>query len=85
MSYSQFIKQCDIQKTASVKPNDYGYLNEVTDRINAERADLALLVMRLVRRMKTARKGEGHASDDAALANSALEYLRSKGLTTPLR
>jgi len=47
--------------------------------------DLALLVMRLARRLKAAREGRGTRAGDDALANQAVEYLRRKGLISPLR
>ncbi len=55
------------------------------DRLNAERHDLALLVSRLIRRMRAARAGDGIAAGDDALEQQCIGYLRRKGLTRPLR
>lgn len=51
----------------------------------SERLDLALLVGRLIRRMRAARTGQGMAAGDDALEQQAIGYLRRKGLTSPLR
>ena len=51
----------------------------------SERRDLALLVGRLIRRMRAARTGEGMAAGDDALEQQCIGYLRRKGLTSPLR
>ncbi len=51
----------------------------------SERLDLALLVGRLIRRMRAARTGEGMAAGDDALEQQCIGYLRRKGLTSPLR
>lgn len=56
------------------------------DRLNSERLDLACLVLRLIRRMRAARVGEGMAAGDDALEQQALGYLQRKGLSaSPLR
>lgn len=56
------------------------------DRLNSDRLDLALMVYRLIRRMRAAREGRGHAAGDEALAAKALDYLQRKGLqASPLR
>lgn len=55
------------------------------DIFRAERLDLALLVGRLIRRMRAARTGEGMAAGDDALEQQCIGYLRRKGLTSPLR
>lgn len=51
----------------------------------SERLDLALLVGRLIRRMRAARTGEGMAAGDDALEQQCIGYLRRKGLASPLR
>lgn len=61
------------------------YSRDDVDRLNAERLDLALLVGRLIHRMRAARDGRGHMAGDVALAEKAVDYLRRKGLTSPLR
>lgn len=55
------------------------------DIFRSERFDLALLVGRLIRRMRAARTGEGIAAGDDALEQQCIGYLRRKGLTSPLR
>jgi len=55
------------------------------DIFRSERLDLALLVGRLIRRMRAARTGEGMAAGDDALEQQCIGYLRRKGLTSPLR
>jgi len=55
------------------------------DRLNSERLDLALLVGRLIHRMRAARDGRGVAAGDEALEQQAIGYLRRKGLISPLR
>lgn len=55
------------------------------DIFRTERIDLALLVGRLIRRMRAARTGEGMAAGDDALEHQAIGYLRRKGLMSPLR
>jgi hypothetical protein len=55
------------------------------DRLISERFDLATLVRRLITRMHAARKGQGAPSGDDELAEAAMDYLRRKGLTSPLR
>jgi len=55
------------------------------DRLNSERLDLALLVGRLIRRMRAARIGDGLAEGDAVLEEEVLGYMRRKGLASPLR
>ena len=56
------------------------------DRLNSDRLDMALMVYRLIRRMRAAREGRGHAAGDEALAAKALDYLQRKGLQArPLR
>lgn len=55
------------------------------DILRSERLDLALLVGRLIRRMRAARTGDGMAAGDDALEQQAIGYLRRKGLVSPLR
>ena len=55
------------------------------DIFRSERLDLALLVGRLIRRMRAARTGEGMPAGDDALEQQCIGYLRRKGLTSPLR
>jgi hypothetical protein len=50
------------------------------DRLNAERLDLALLVQRLIRRMRAAREGKGIKLGDDAMEQAAIGYLKRKGL-----
>ena len=52
---------------------------------DAELHDLALLVGRLIRRMRAARTGQGMAAGDDALEQQVIGYLRRKGLVSPLR
>jgi len=47
-------------------------------------ATLAGMVMRLVRRLRAARKGEGTAAGDEELIRQSREYLHREGLTDPL-
>jgi hypothetical protein len=60
-------------------------LRAENDRYSRERMDLALLVARLVRRLRAARDGKGCLAGDDAMASAALEYLQRKGLSSPLR
>jgi hypothetical protein len=55
------------------------------DILRSQTLDLALLVKRLIRRMRAARTGEGIAAGDEALEQQCIGYLRRKGLTSPLR
>jgi hypothetical protein len=56
------------------------------DRLNAERLDLAMLIIRLCQRMRAAREGRGIAAGDDALEQQALGYLTRKGIVgSPLR
>jgi hypothetical protein len=55
------------------------------DILRSQTLDLALLVRRLIRRMRAARTGEGIAAGDEALEQQCIGYLRRKGLTSPLR
>jgi hypothetical protein len=55
------------------------------DILRSQTLDLALLVGRLIRRMRAARTGEGIAAGDEALEQQCIGYLRRKGLTSPLR
>ena len=55
------------------------------DILRSQTLDLALLVRRLIRRMRAARTGEGIAAGDEALEQKCIGYLRRKGLTSPLR
>jgi hypothetical protein len=56
------------------------------DRLNAERLDLAMLIIRLCQRMRAAREGRGIAAGDDALEQQALGYLKRKGIVgSPLR
>jgi hypothetical protein len=55
------------------------------DNLRFQTLDLALLVGRLIRRMRAARTGEGIAAGDEALEQQCIGYLRRKGLTSPLR
>ncbi len=55
------------------------------DILRSQTLDLALLVGRLIRRMRAARTGEGIAAGDEALEQQCIGYLRCKGLTSPLR
>jgi hypothetical protein len=55
------------------------------DTLRSQTLDLALLVRRLIRRMRAARTGEGIAAGDEALEQQCIGYLRRKGLTSPLR
>lgn len=56
------------------------------DRLNSERLDLALMVYRLIRRMRAARAGEGSLAGDETMAEKAIDYLRRKGLeSSPYR
>lgn len=55
------------------------------DSLRSQTLDLALLVGRLIRRMRAARTGEGMAAGDDALEQQCIGYLRRKGLTSPLR
>lgn len=50
-----------------------------------ERNDLALLVGRLIQRMRAARVRKGTAAGDDALEQQATDYLRRKGLVKHLR
>lgn len=61
------------------------YEQAAIDAANSERHDLALLVARLIRRMRAARTGEGMAAGDDALERQAVGYLMRKGLMRPLR
>lgn len=62
------------------------YDRDTIDRLNSDRLDMALMVYRLIRRMRAAREGRGHAAGDEALAAKALDYLQRKGLqASPLR
>ena len=53
--------------------------------LRSQTLDLALLIKRLIRRMRAARTGEGIAAGDEALEQQCIGYLRRKGLTSPLR
>ena len=61
------------------------YDSDVIDRLNSELLDLALLIGRLIHRMRAARDGRGIASGDEALEQQAIGYLKRKGLLRPLR
>jgi hypothetical protein len=55
------------------------------DSLRSQTLDLALMVGRLIRRMRAARAGKGVAASDEELERKCLDYLRRKGLTSPLR
>ena len=55
------------------------------DILRSQTLDLALLVGRLIRRMRAARNGQGVGAGDDALEQQCIGYLRRKGLTSPLR
>jgi hypothetical protein len=55
------------------------------DILRTQTLDLALLVGRLIRRMRAARAGQGMAAGDEALEQQVIGYLRRNGLTSPLR
>ena len=55
------------------------------DILRSQSLDLALMVGRLIRRMRAARAGKGVAASDEDLERKCLDYLRRKGLTSPLR
>ncbi len=58
---------------------------EERDRLLEERANLAMLVSRLARRLRAARDGRGSAAGDADAIDKAIGYLKSKGLFSVLR
>lgn len=47
--------------------------------------DLSLLVMRMARRLSITEPGQVHVAGNQALARQAADYLKRKGLTSPLR
>ena len=50
-----------------------------------ERDDLTAMVIRLIRRMRAARESTGTGDSDDLVEQQCLDYLRRKGLTSPLR
>ena len=55
------------------------------DSLRSQTLDLAMMVGRLIRRIRAARAGKGIEAGDDALELECLGYLRRKGLTSPLR
>jgi hypothetical protein len=50
------------------------------DNLNSERLDLAMLIQRLLVRMRAARNGQGIVDGDESLRQAAIGYLVRKGL-----
>ena len=57
-----------------------GYYMAQRDELRSQTLDLALIVGRLIVRMRAARDGRGHLAGDVAMAEKAIDYLRRKGL-----
>ncbi len=55
------------------------------DTLSGQVLDLAMLVGRLIQRMRAARAGNGVAAGDNALERKCISYLQRNGLTSPLR
>lgn len=61
--------------------------NGIDEAIKLKRQvdDIALLAIRLVRRMRAAREGKGSAAGDAEMAKQVICYLKRHGLSSVLR
>ena len=57
-----------------------GHYMAQRDELRSQTLDLALLIGRLIFRMRAAREGRGHLAGDVAMAEKAIDYLRRKGL-----
>jgi hypothetical protein len=57
-----------------------GHYMAQRDELRSQTLDLALIVGRLIVRMRAAREGRGHMAGDVAMTEKALDYLRRKGL-----
>lgn len=57
-----------------------GHYMAQRDELRSQTLDLALIVGRLIVRMRAAREGRGHLAGDVAMAEKAMDYLRRKGL-----
>jgi len=70
---------------AAAQASAFADAQMVIEELRRERSDLALLIGRLIRRMRAARAGEGMAAADDVIEQFAIGYLQRKGLVSPLR